>query len=161
MSWPCGEKCLIANLAFTLLQALTQVWQGLMLPEPCMGQLGSICLLKMFVGFGFVFLTLFFSFHSALTLVLHRRQAQINLLLSNFWPPWHEGICFLLEWRHALQMVCSALWTEEGCFLVGSGQAGPFCPVPPPPPLLTESATQLTLYLLSSTHFPKRKSEVL
>lgn len=119
VSWPCGEKWLIANLTFTLLQALTQVWQGLMLPEPCMGQLGSICLLKMFVGFLFCFLTLFFSFHSALTLVLHRRQAQINLLLSNFWPPWHEGVCFLLGWRHALQMVCPALWTEEGRFWPG------------------------------------------
>lgn len=28
-------------------------------------------------------------------------------------------------------------------------------------PVLTESAVQLALYLLSSTHFPKRKSEVL
>lgn len=46
--------------------------------------------------------------------------------------------------------------------LMGSGQAGPLCPMPPPPsPLLTESAIQLNLYLLSSTHFPKRKSEVL
>lgn len=55
VSWPCGEKWLLANPVFALLQALTQVWQGLMLPEPCMGQLGSICLLKMFVGFCFVF----------------------------------------------------------------------------------------------------------
>lgn len=80
VSWPCGEKWLLANLAFALLQALTQVWQGLMLPEPCMGQLGSICLLKMFVGFCFVFFNLFFffSFHSALTLVLHGGKLKLT-----------------------------------------------------------------------------------
>lgn len=49
-----------------LLQALTQGWLSLMLPEPCMGQLGSICLLEMFVAFLFCFLTFFFSFHFCL-----------------------------------------------------------------------------------------------
>lgn len=131
VSWPCGEERLAVNLAFTLPQALTQVRQGLMLPD--MRQLGSICLLNMFVGFFvFIFFNFIFLIPSALTLVLHRRRAQVNLSLSNFWPPWHEGICFLLG-----VVTCSPdgllPWTEETLFLMSSAQAGSCCPMSPPP----------------------------